>query len=61
MSQFVESLARLYAMNKIDEKKIKETEFRYGDITRKCVIYNGLSHIENNIEYINVEEYLLFK
>jgi hypothetical protein len=24
MSQFVESLARLYAMNKIDEKKIKE-------------------------------------
>lgn len=45
----------------IDEKKIKETEFRYGDITRKCVIYNGLSHIENNIEYINVEEYLLFK
>ena len=44
-----------------DEQKLKETEFRYGDITRRCVIYNGESHIENGIEYINVEEYLMFK
>ncbi|MGM9970545.1 MAG: hypothetical protein ACI35S_09150 [Anaeroplasma sp.] len=44
----------------IDEKRIKETEFRYGDIKRRCVIYNGESHIENSIEYINVEEYLEF-
>ena len=43
-----------------DEQKLKETEFRYGDIVRKCVIYNGESHIENDIEYINVEEYLMF-
>lgn len=43
-----------------DEQKLKETKFRYGDITRKCVIYNGESHIENNIEYINAEEYLMF-
>ena len=44
-----------------DEQKLKETEFRYGDITRRCVIYNGESLIENGIEYINVEEYLMFK
>ena len=41
----------------IDEQKLKETEFRYGDITRRCVIYNGESHIENDVEYLNVEEY----
>lgn len=45
----------------IDEQKLKETEFRYGDITRRCVIYNGESHIENSIEYINVEQYLKFE
>jgi len=44
----------------IDEQKLKETEFRYGDITRRCVIYNGESHIDNGLEYINVEEYLKF-
>lgn len=44
----------------IDEQKLKETEFRYGDITRRCVIYNGESHIENDVEYLNVEEYLKF-
>lgn len=45
----------------IDEQKLKETEFRYGDITRRCIIYNGESHVENGVEYINVEEYLMFK
>lgn len=44
----------------IEEEKLKQTEFRYGNITRRCVIYSGESRIENNIEYKNVEEYLLF-
>ena len=31
----------------------------YGPITRKCVIYRGKSqHMDNGIEYMNVEEYL---
>ena len=45
----------------IDSDKLKATEFRYGDIKRRCVIYNGSSHKENDIEYINVDEYLSFK
>ena len=44
----------------IEEEKLEQTEFRYGKITRRCVIYSGESRIENNIEYKNVEEYLLF-
>jgi hypothetical protein len=44
----------------IDNEKLKQTKLKYGDITRKCVIYNGESHIENDIEYINVEKYLMF-
>lgn len=45
----------------INEDKLKVTEFNYGDIKRRCVIYNGESHIDNGIEYINVDEYLLFE
>ena len=44
----------------IEEEKLEQTKFRYGNITRRCVIYSGESRIENNIEYKNVEEYLLF-
>ena len=40
-------------------EKQKATEFRYGKIVRKAVIYRGESTIlDNGIEYINVEEYL---
>jgi len=42
----------------VDEKKCADTEFRYGKITRKCVLYRGPSQIINEIEYKNVEEYL---
>lgn len=45
----------------INEDKLKVTEYNYGDIKRRCVIYNGESHIDNGIEYINVDEYLLFE
>ena len=43
----------------IDEEKLKSTEFRYGKITKKVVIYCGENAtLENGIEYRNVEEYL---
>ena len=43
----------------IDEEKLKSTEFRYGKITKKVVIYRGENAtLENGIEYRNVEEYL---
>ena len=42
-----------------DTEKQKATEFRYGKIVCKAVIYRGESTIlDNGIEYINVEEYL---
>ncbi len=43
----------------VDEEKLKSTEFRYGKITKKVVIYRGENTaLENGIEYRNVEEYL---
>ena len=42
----------------IDEKKCKDTEFRYGTIVRKCVIYRGETTCDGTMEYVNVEEYL---
>ena len=44
----------------IDEDKCERTEFRYGFITGKYVIYRGESHHDagSGIRYLNVEEYL---
>ena len=50
----------------LDTEKIKETEFRYGPITGKYVIYRGknallkdvVKNVEENVSYLNVEEYL---
>ena len=42
----------------IDEKKCKGTEFRYGKITNKYVIYRGRTTEVDGIKYLNVEEYL---
>ena len=43
----------------INEEKLKSTEFRYGKITKKVVIYRGENTtLENGIEYRNVEDYL---
>ena len=43
----------------IDEEKLRNTEFRYGKITKRAVIYRGENTtLENGIEYRNVEEYL---
>lgn len=42
----------------IDEEKCKITEHHFGTITRKYVIYRGQTTISDDIQYINVEEYL---
>ena len=42
----------------IDEEKCKATEWRFGTITGKYVIYRGESCEVNGIHYLNVEEYL---
>ena len=43
----------------MDKEKTESTEFRYGKITKKVVIYRGEDRtLENGIEYRNVEEYL---
>ena len=42
----------------IDDEKCKATEWRYGSITGKYVIYRGESCDVNGIHYLNVEEYL---
>lgn len=50
----------------LDEQKCKDTEFRYGTITGKYVIYRGTTtslvqagvETQEDVTYLNVEEYL---
>lgn len=42
----------------VDKTKCDETEFRFGNITGKYVIYRGETHKSDDIQYLNVEEYL---
>ena len=43
----------------IDEEKLNQTSKRFGDISKRCVLYRGEdTDLENGIEYKNVEEYL---
>ena len=42
----------------IDENKCKETEFRFGNIKGKYVIYRGDTCNFEGVQYLNVEEYL---
>ena len=50
----------------LDEQKCKDTEFRYGTITGKYVIYRGVTtslvqagvETQEDVAYLNVEEYL---
>ena len=42
----------------LDEKKCKDTEFRYGTIVGKYVIYRGETAEQGDVTYLNVEEYL---
>ena len=43
----------------VDPEKSAMTEHRYGQITRKTVLYRGTTQDVNGIRYENVEEYLL--
>lgn len=43
----------------IDEEKLNQTSKRFGDISKRCVLYRGENMVlENGIAYRNVEEYL---
>jgi hypothetical protein len=43
----------------IDKEKLAETEFRYGKIIKRAVIYRGENTTtDDGIDYINVEDYL---
>ena len=43
----------------IDEEKCQRTEFRYGTITGKYVLYRGAEQmLDNGVTYLNVETYL---
>ena len=41
-----------------DKQKCEQTAFRYGEITRKAIIYCGETKDGGDVEYLNVEEYL---
>ena len=41
-----------------DPEKCAMTEHRYGQITRKTVLYRGATQDVDGIRYVNVEEYL---
>jgi len=45
----------------LNPRKCAETEFRYGRILSKNVIYHGPSTSLQGINYVNVEEYLTFQ
>ncbi|MGN0804712.1 MAG: ATP-binding protein, partial [Candidatus Coproplasma sp.] len=42
----------------IDEEKCTKTQYRFGTITKKAVLYRGASKTIDGIQYQNVEEYL---
>jgi len=42
----------------IDEEKCRQTEHRYGKIMGKYVLYRGENNKVEEIQYMNVEEYL---
>ncbi len=50
--------AKLQYQHLIDDEKCKQTEFRFGTITEKTVLYRGENAEVDGINYRNVEEYL---
>lgn len=43
----------------VDEEMLNQTRNRFGEISKRCVLYRGKDTVlENEIEYRNVEEYL---
>ena len=41
-----------------DHEKCEYAKKQYGNIIRKAIVYNGMTCVDGEIEYINVEEYL---
>jgi hypothetical protein len=42
----------------LDKKMCEETEFRYGEITDRIVLYNGEDNAVDGVKYVNVVAYL---
>ena len=43
----------------INTEFISKIESKYGNVTNRIVLYKGKNNIVDNIEYMNIEEYLL--
>ena len=44
--------------NLLDDTKCRETEFRFGKITKRTVLYRGENTTDGAVVYQNVEEFL---
>ena len=53
-----DQVAKEQCRHLLDAKKCADTEFRYGKILSKNIIYRGLAKSLGDINYLNVEEYL---
>ncbi len=54
-----DKIAKQQYSHLIDEEKIKDTEFRFGTVTERVVLYRGEDcDIDNGVRYRNVENYL---
>ena len=53
-----DQVAKEQCRHLLDAKKCADTEFRYGKILSKNIIYRGSARALGNINYLNVEEYL---
>ena len=41
-----------------DEEKLKQTEYEFGTVTKKTVLYRGMNQSVEDVFYRNVVEYL---
>ena len=53
-----DQVAKEQCRHLLDAKKCADTEFRYGKILSKNIIYRGSAGALGNINYLNVEDYL---
>ena len=53
-----DQVAKEQCRHLLDAKKCADTEFRYGKILSKNIIYRGSARALGNIDYLNVEDYL---
>lgn len=53
-----DQIAKEQCRHLLDAKKCADTEFRYGTILSKNIIYRGSARALGSINYLNVEEYL---